>query len=84
MLYYNPTNTWLTEHCLICGSINHIFLHSDDCYAWECWNCHNRWWIDDLAEDAYLIEHNLSEELDLMAETKCQVKLAYGHYERIQ
>lgn len=83
MLYYNPTNTWLTEHCLICGSINHVFLYADDCLAWECWHCGNHWWIDDLAEDIYIIEHDVSDE-QAQIDLNSKVKLAYGNYERSQ
>lgn len=37
---------WLTEECLFCSSVNHIFL-SGDYPAWECWCCLNQHWLYD-------------------------------------
>ena len=86
MLYCNPINTWLTECCLICGSVNHVFVYTDDAHAWECYFCNNRYWIDELAEDTYIITNDITEEeahKDLGC-TKSNVKCLYGHYEREQ
>lgn len=53
---------WLTESCLICDSVNHIFLDHPSADAWECWNCQNRWWLDDMAKTAYIIVHGVEAE----------------------
>jgi hypothetical protein len=63
MEYFN-NNQWLTETCLSCGSVNHIFL-AEDGHAWECWNCLEVWWLDALAMDTILIENNIEDEDEL-------------------
>lgn len=84
MQYCNPLNTWLTEHCLLCSSVNHVFIYTDNAHAWECWNCHTKYWLDECAKDSYIIEHNISEDdadKDLNKGVPT-MKFLYGHYER--
>lgn len=54
--------TWWKEHCLLCGSANHIFIDTLSVDAWECWSCKSRWWIDNLSEGAYMAVHGKSQE----------------------
>ena len=86
-MYFNPNiipDTWLTEHCLICGTVNHIFIDTQDTQAWECYFCSNRFWLDELARDGYIIQEGVIEgeaDVDLNHQFT-NVKFAYGHYER--
>ena len=67
MYLYDTSNEWLTEHCLLCGSVNHIFLDNPNATAWECWGCYSRWWLDDLAQSMFIIENNVDvDEADDM------------------
>jgi hypothetical protein len=59
--YFHFSNEWLTETCLGCGSVNHIFI-SQNAHAWECWNCMECWFIDTMAIDALVIECGLEHE----------------------
>jgi len=61
MYNYFQEQQWLTETCLGCGSVNHIFLGNENAHAWECWNCLDVWWIDSLAIDAIIIECDLND-----------------------
>ena len=73
ILFFN-NNQWLSECCLLCGSLNHIFIDSIEADAWECWSCASRWWIDDVSMDLYIIrmEDNTDEE-------EAASRLASGH-----
>jgi len=56
-------NEWLTERCIICDSVNHIFLNQPHADAWECYCCGNRWWFDDVySREAYMLLHNRTEQ----------------------
>ena len=60
---------WTQSYCLICGSLNHIFVDKLDAMAWECWNCTNKWWIEDSNLEEYMTLHGKTEkeaELELM------------------
>jgi hypothetical protein len=62
--------SWLTEHCLVCGSVNHIFLNLPDAHAWECYFCGHKFWIDDEVKDEYIIQEGCYEneaEFDLQS-----------------
>jgi hypothetical protein len=86
-LYYNSDiqiGSHIIEHCKICGSINKIYVHTDDAHAWECYFCSNRCWLDYLARDDYVITAGV-DEFD--AEQHLQnfysnVKCLYGNYEQ--
>lgn len=54
--------TWWKEHCLLCGSANHIFVDNLSVDGWECWSCKSRWWIDDMSAAAYMVVNNRSFE----------------------
>jgi len=54
--------SWLTEPCIICSSVNHIFLDHLDADAWECWHCMNRHWFDDAGKIAYMLVHSKTDE----------------------
>lgn len=60
--YFQEQNKWLTEPCISCGSVNHIFLGNENAHAWECWNCMEMWWLDDLAKDLVVIENNVDDD----------------------
>ena len=49
----------MKEHCLICGSANNLEMGDVD-HAWECWNCNQRWWIDDQARLEYTVYYDVS------------------------
>jgi hypothetical protein len=53
---------WLTEYCLLCSSVNHIFVSNADADAWECWSCFSNWWLDDIALNMYTINNGIEEE----------------------
>jgi len=82
MHYYYPENEWLIEHCLVCGSVNHIFL-TPEAHAWECWACFNRWWIDDLSKDVIIITYNVDEDEadDMLGNAHHYINFAHGHSE---
>jgi hypothetical protein len=47
----------------MCGSMNHIFLpYGKNAHAWECYNCMSRYWIDFLAIDSYMMEHEVDHD----------------------
>lgn len=48
-----------SEYCLICSSLNHLVVN-DHCEAWECWNCHARYWLDDQARLEYMVHNDRS------------------------
>lgn len=54
--------SWWREHCLLCGSTNHIFVDNLSVDGWECWNCKSRWWIDELSAAAYSSVHGKTEQ----------------------
>ena len=48
-------NQWFTERCIVCDSVNHIFLDTGRvAFAWECYCCMNCWWLDDLERVGYM------------------------------
>lgn len=58
----------MTEHCLICGSLN-VIHEPENNHAWECWNCQQKWWIDDQARLEYQVHYDIDitqAELDLI------------------
>jgi len=66
MSSFQNTN-WLIEHCIICGSINHIFLSDYSIDAWECYNCFSKWWLNDCGKDNIMIQYDVdAEEADNM------------------
>ena len=76
MMYYDPNmqlNSWLTEHCLICGSINHIFVDRMDAHAWECYFCLNKFWLDEMGKDQYILQEGVNEN-------EAEAHLRQGHY----
>lgn len=86
MNYFYPQNEeWLTEHCLVCGSVNHIFLNQE-AHAWECWACFQKWWIDDLAKDTIIITCSVDDDEaeDMMINCHPSIIFVYGHCERNQ
>jgi hypothetical protein len=61
-VYGEDNNSWLIEHCLICSSVNHIFLCHPNADAWECYNCFSKWWLnDDLGKEGYKIVHGKTD-----------------------
>lgn len=58
-----------TEPCLLCSSVNHIFL-TPEAEAYECFYCGNKMWLDDQGRLEYMISRNRSlaeAEADLQA-----------------
>ena len=86
-MYYDKRikmQSWLTEHCLICGSVNHIFCDVADAHAWECYFCFNKFWLDDLACDQYCITNGIDvDEADKhLQASNTMIKYLLGNYER--
>jgi len=84
MYLYKTDDEWLTDACLTCGSVNHIFLARVDAAAWECWSCFNRWWLDDLAQDMFLIDHaiDIGEANNMLVAAHPSIIFVHGHAER--
>jgi hypothetical protein len=88
-LYYNSDiqiGGNLKIDCSICGSINHIFVHTDIAHCWECYFCSQRFWLDKLARDEYIIVEGVDEHLaeQHLQDWYSNVKCLYGHYEIYQ
>ena len=58
---YNQ-NEWLTGQCPWCNSVNHIFIDKQDAFAWECYNCFTKNWLDDAA----LVEYTVLNDITLI------------------
>ena len=86
MTYFIFNSDWLTEHCLICGSPNHIFWDNPEAHAWECWACFNKYWIDDLSKDTIIIENNVDDDEadDMLTNCHPSIIFLHGHSERKQ
>lgn len=42
------------EFCFLCGSKNELVVEPND-EAFECWNCGNPQWIDDMTRLGYML-----------------------------
>ena len=63
------SDSWLTENCKYCDSINHIFL-SREVPIWECWNCLQIQWL------SYDYNHKIFEP------NKDIIQVLHGQMER--
>lgn len=57
-------NQWLTERCLLCDSINHVFISHPSPDGWICWNCNSKWWLDNFSPTLYTMVHGREADLD--------------------
>lgn len=48
-----------SEYCFLCGSLNHLIIEEND-EAFECWNCGNPQWIDDMARLLYMVTNKVT------------------------
>jgi hypothetical protein len=60
----NNEQNWLVEPCFWCGTTNHIFLCNNGAHAWECWNCYEVWWLDDLSKHDFMLEQAIDDDKD--------------------
>lgn len=83
MMYFHGNNRWLTERCLACGSVNHILLANTEAHAWECWNCLEVWWIDELAKDMLIISYDIDDDEanNMLVNYHPYILYLYGHME---
>lgn len=50
-----------TIKCNFCDSVNHLVYNTAD-FAYECYNCCERHWLDENAKGEYMILNSLDEE----------------------
>lgn len=56
------------EYCFLCGSKNELVIEPND-EAFECWNCGNPQWIDDMTRLGYMLSRHVklkNAEKDLL------------------
>lgn len=49
----DDSKMWYTDQCLVCSSVNHVFLYHPSPDGWCCWNCNSVFWFDDEPADMY-------------------------------
>lgn len=71
MLDSTNLDGWLITTCTCCGSVNHIFMDVPDAHAWECWNCSERYWFDEVSRLDYIYNERIDE-------AEAEFRLDYG------
>ena len=70
----------MTETCMVCGHVNRIPPYRPDAFAYSCWSCDERCWLDNDALQRYKALHNITHVQAMMNLNQWEVPTVDGEF----